>query len=101
MSALWRQLLEEAKALPKLHPAQLYDVAKLLVQVAEDREFLAFLEGKRLNGLDVLNHPLQGTGADYGELAVMLKAFPDRKQWAEADLRELKMRASILPRVKV
>ena len=101
MSALWRQRLEEAEALPKLHPAQLYDVARLLVEVASDWEFLQFLRAARLNGLDVLNHVLGKTGVDFGELQVLVRAFPDRKQWEGVDLRELKLRCGIYPRVSV
>jgi hypothetical protein len=101
MSGRWRQLLEEAEAMPKLHPAQLYDVARLLVEVASDWEFLQFLRAARLNGLDVLNHVLRNTGVDFGDLQVLVRAFPDKRQWEGVDLRELKLRCGILPRVNV
>lgn len=89
MAAKWEQLLQKSKELRGKSNGLLFDRAKLLVEVWNDGEYLAFHKGDLAKAEDYLDAEVGDYGLCFFDLKAMLESFPKRAQWEKANLREL------------
>lgn len=86
----WESLYEEALQMAREGRGSLYDRVRVLVRVFEDTQFKADMMQRGTAPGVFLNEAVNETFTTFTELYALLKAFPEKSQWAGGNLRQMR-----------
>lgn len=89
MAAHWEVLMHRVKEIRGKSNALLFDRAKLLVEIWNDGDYLAFHNGSVDKAESFLDAELGDFGLGFFDVKAMLESFPRRVEWSEGKLREM------------
>lgn len=87
---VWKELLKQHDKLVASAQSTLYDRVTLLRKVYEDPHFLDDMRKESKSPVEVLDSRVKDTCANFTELLQVLKLFPNRKQWENGDLSDMR-----------
>lgn len=89
---LWKALLEQHDKLMKQSGVTLYDRVTLLAKVFEDPQFILDMKSGGESHVEELDKRVADTCANFTELLQVLKMFPQKRQWENGNLSDMRLK---------
>jgi hypothetical protein len=86
----WVKLYDQALTIQTKTKGDLFDLVSLLAVVFDDKQFKRDMLKKGESPGDFLNQLVDHTFTTFMEYYAMLKSYPERLQWVNGDLREMR-----------